>query len=240
MITQHLGELSVLDNETSERIAQIMSRWTASTPGEWITTADNPGSVYYGEVVAVHNQDDPDYGTMSHVLTVPELDDRPNDLIFAAEAHQDIPFLVAVISELSGRYTTLRKHVDYLNDVHDKGQAYSAQRIGEMMSEIVALRTEAEDLRTHIWPRDAKIVALQKAVAGAQQDVAELLTTVEQQRQYIESLKTQVGELLAWKHAVPVAPIERYICDGYGDDDATSDGDWKTILAWLDECEAKQ
>ena len=135
-----------LDAETNERIAQIMMRWTASTPGEWITTADTPDSTYYGEVVAVHNQDDPDYGTMSHVLTVPELDDRPNDLIFAAYAHQDIPFLVAVISEFSGRYSALRKHVDFLNDVHDRGQTFSRKRTGEMAAEIKMLRAQVAEL----------------------------------------------------------------------------------------------
>ena len=149
-----------LDAETNERIAQIMSRWTVSTPGEWITTADSPGSAYYGEVVAVHNQDDPDYGTMSHVLTVPELDDRPNDLIFAACAHQDIPFLVGIISEFSGRYTTLRRHVDYLNDAHDRAREFSRERTGEMAAEIKMLRAQVAGLQA--WKDAVPVDAIER------------------------------------------------------------------------------
>lgn len=159
-----------LDAETNERIAQIMSRWTVSTPGEWITTADSPGSAYYGEVVAVHNQDDPDYGTMSHVLTVPELDDRPNDLIFAACAHQDIPFLVGIISEFSGRYTTLRRHVDYLNDAHDRAREFSRERTGEMAAEIKMLRAQVAELQA--WKAAVPVVGIKRLFRDAPYDAS--------------------------------------------------------------------
>lgn len=101
-------------------------------------------------------------------------------------------------------------------------------------AEIARLRNETEELRIQNWPLVARAEALSAKLSRSQNDVAQLLTAVEQQRQYIDRLKSQVEELLAWKRSVPVTPIERYICDGYGDDDATSDGDWKTILAWLD------
>lgn len=85
--------------DLEERIAQIMARWQASTPGEWITTADSPGSAYDGEIVAVrYSADDPTDARLDRVLTVPELDDRPDDLIFAAHAHQDIPALVEALT----------------------------------------------------------------------------------------------------------------------------------------------
>ncbi len=138
----NMADLTLIDADVSERIAQIMSRWTASTPGEWITTADSPGSVYYGEVVAVHNQDDPDYGTMSHVLTVPELDDRPNDLIFAAEAHQDIPFLVSVISESMQRIAWLRKTIDKLENTMIYGREYARNTDAQLRERIAELEKQ--------------------------------------------------------------------------------------------------
>lgn len=86
---------------TSEQIAEIIARWQASTPGVWITLAGSPdpNQVYADEVIAVRD-DDPETSGLDHVLTVPELDDRPADLIFAAHAHQDIPALVEEIGRL--------------------------------------------------------------------------------------------------------------------------------------------
>lgn len=43
--------------------------------------------------------------------------------------------------------------------------------------------------------KDAEIAALKKELADSQSDVAKLLTTVEDQRQYIERLKVQVEQL---------------------------------------------
>ena len=86
---------------TDAEIAAIMARWQASTPGNWITLAGHPdpNQIYADEVIAVRDGD-PETSGLDHVLTVPELDDRPDDLIFAAHAHQDIPALVEEIGRL--------------------------------------------------------------------------------------------------------------------------------------------
>lgn len=65
-------------------------------------------------------------------------------------------------------------------------------------------------LGAKVSARDAEIAALKAELADAQQDVATLLTTVEQQRQYIERLKAQVAELQATVSNAPLEALRRY------------------------------
>lgn len=138
---------ATMDHETNFRIGEIMARWQVSTPGEWITTADDPTSVYAGEIVAVCDQDDPEIAGLHHVLKVDDLDERPADLIFAANAHQDIPFLVSVIAEQNARIGSQLAHIDDLNSTMVKGREYAREidrqlrnKIAELEAEIVSLK----------------------------------------------------------------------------------------------------
>lgn len=138
---------ATMDNETNLRIGEIMARWQVSTPGEWITTADDPTSVYAGEIVAVCDQDDPEIDGLHHVLKVDDLDERPADLIFAANAHQDIPFLVSVIAEQNARIASQLKHIDDLNGAMMEGREYARQIDGQLRNKIAELEAEIAALK---------------------------------------------------------------------------------------------
>lgn len=136
---------------TNHQIAEIVARWQASTPGTWITCADSddPKQPYASEIIAICDQDDPETDGLHHVLKVDDLDDRPADLIFAAGAHQDIPFLVSVIAEQNARIRSQLKHIDDLNSARDKARAYSREidrqlrdKIAELEAEIVMLKID--------------------------------------------------------------------------------------------------
>lgn len=117
MIVQMMNDLPEMDKEAAERNAEILARWNASTAGNWMTSADTPGSVYDSEIIAICNLDDPEVSGLHHILKVDDLDDRPADLIFAANAHQDIPYLVGFIAELTATIVLLRQRVDQLSDI---------------------------------------------------------------------------------------------------------------------------
>lgn len=88
-------------NDTTPDLAAIRARHAASTPGTWITTADidDPYSPWGLEIICVGDYDDPD-ARLDHIVRVPDHDDRPADLCFIADAHQDIPALIAEIERL--------------------------------------------------------------------------------------------------------------------------------------------
>lgn len=88
-------------NSTTPDLAAIRARHAASTPGTWITTADidDPYSPWGLEIIRVGDYDDPD-ARLDHIVRVPDHDDRPADLRFIADAHQDIPALIAEIERL--------------------------------------------------------------------------------------------------------------------------------------------
>lgn len=88
-------------NSTTPDLAAIRARHAASTPGTWITTADidDPHSPWGLEIICVGDYDDPD-ARLDHIVRVPDHDDRPADLCFIADAHQDIPALIAEIERL--------------------------------------------------------------------------------------------------------------------------------------------
>ena len=101
-------------NGERQRISEIAARWQAATPGNWITTAggNDPNVIYADEVIAVCDQNDPEIAGLHHIVKVDALDDRPDDLIFIAEAHQDVPFLLSVIEERDAeiaKWTELHK-----------------------------------------------------------------------------------------------------------------------------------
>ena len=165
-------------DETNKRIAEIMARWQASTPGEWITSAEFPESLYAGEVIAVCDQDDPEISGLHHVLKVDDLDDRPADLIFAANAHQDIPFLVSVIAESNALINSLRFQIGQHEDearkdgnalwrVHDK----LARTKRELSDEIAEQGSSIRRMERQLAERDAEIAALTKRVNEADQIV---------------------------------------------------------------------
>ena len=129
-------------NDIDDRIAEIMARWQASTPGEWITTAYAPDSLYANEIVAVCDQDDPEIDGLHHVLKVDDLDERPDDLIFAANAHQDIVFLVGVIAERNAMIASQRKHIEYLNATMSHGKEYARAIDMKLRDKIAELETE--------------------------------------------------------------------------------------------------
>lgn len=88
-------------NSTAPDLAAIRARHVASTPGTWITTADHddPCSPWGLEVICIGDPNDPD-ARLNHIVRVPDHDDRPADLCFIADAHQDIPALIAEIERL--------------------------------------------------------------------------------------------------------------------------------------------
>ncbi len=87
---------------TDAELMAIEERWKKATSGTWITTA-NPDSAEtpwgWNEVIAVGDYDDPD-ARLDHIVQTDELDDRSEDLIFIAEAHQDVPALLAEVRRL--------------------------------------------------------------------------------------------------------------------------------------------
>jgi len=115
--------------------------------------------------------------------------------------------------------------------------------VSYMEADIKELKEQVVKLRIHNWPLVARVAALSAKLSDSQSDVETLLTTVSQQRQYIESLKSQVAELRAWKDAVPVDAICRVemtttkqfmlgaTAIGYAVDDF--DADRAAINGWL-------
>ena len=153
------------------RIAEIMSRWIASTPGEWITTADDPQSLYAGEIVAVCDQDDPEIAGLHHVLKVDDLDERPADLIFAANAHQDIPFLVSVIAESNALIRSLRSQIDqHVDEARKDGNALwkthaKLERIQRKLTNEIAERDSSiRRMERQLSERNARIAELEAKV----------------------------------------------------------------------------
>lgn len=83
-------------------LAAIQQRWEATTPGEWITTAQYEGSAYETRIICLQGDyPDPD----ARMITLIDLCDAYTyattpDLIFIAEAHQDVPRLIEEIARL--------------------------------------------------------------------------------------------------------------------------------------------
>ena len=134
-------------SDIDDRIAEIMARWQASTAGEWITTAEDPESLYANEIIAVCDQDDPDIDGLHHVLKVDDLDERPADLIFAANAHQDIVFLVGVIAERNATIASQRKYIELLDSTMAHGTEYARSIDMQLRAKIAELETEIVNLR---------------------------------------------------------------------------------------------
>ena len=167
-MTEERAEYTTID----ARIAEIMSRWIASTRGEWITTADDPQSLYAGEIVAVCDQDDPEIAGLHHVLKVDDLDERPADLIFAANAHQDIPFLVSVIAESNALIRSLRSQIDqHVDEARKDGNALwkthaKLERIQrELTNEISERDSSIRRMERQLGVRNARIAKLEAQVA---------------------------------------------------------------------------
>lgn len=83
-------------------LAAIQQRWEATTPGEWITTAESEGSAYELQIVSVLGEyTDPDAILIDLIdLSSSDSDFTAADLIFIAEAHQDVPRLIEEIARL--------------------------------------------------------------------------------------------------------------------------------------------
>lgn len=83
-------------------LAAIQQRWQATTPGEWITTANTEGSAYELRIVTLQGDDpDPDARLITLIdLGSTDADATAADLVFMAEAHQDVPQMIEEINRL--------------------------------------------------------------------------------------------------------------------------------------------
>lgn len=83
-------------------LTAIQKRWEATTQGEWITTAGIGGSFYELRIVSRQGDyTDPDASLIDLIdLNNTGADATAEDLIFMAEAHQDVPRLIEEIARL--------------------------------------------------------------------------------------------------------------------------------------------
>ena len=81
-------------------LAAIQKRWQATTPGEWITTADHEGSLLEFRIVTL--QGDAGDQTFYDLIDLSSTDSNftAADLVFVAAAHQDVPRLIEEIARL--------------------------------------------------------------------------------------------------------------------------------------------
>lgn len=83
-------------------LAAIQQRWQTTTPGEWITTAGSEGSAFELRIVSRQGDyTDPDARLIDLIdLSSSDADATAADLVFIAEAHQDVPRLIEEIARL--------------------------------------------------------------------------------------------------------------------------------------------
>lgn len=165
-------------NSTTPDLAAIRARHAASTPGTWITTADidDPHSPWGLEIICVGDYDDPD-ARLNHIVRVPDHDDRPADLCFIADAHQDIPALLDMIERLQ----TQRRQDDA-----EINQSSAADQIAELR----ALLTRAETAPDTETALDLAIGAY-KTAAGYISKIEELQKAA---KDLIAEIFTETGQ----------------------------------------------
>lgn len=94
------AQLSQGDATINKEIATIRRRWEATTFGTWITGGE--GSLYENRIVCLQGDyTDLDAKLIDLIDITDTRDDcTAEDLIFIAEAHQDIPLLIREIERL--------------------------------------------------------------------------------------------------------------------------------------------